>query len=509
MHITEDDREVLSHIFRRKTTQDIKALCKWLFPTISMAQNLTDRQADLIKKIAFVESKRINIRAMTRYGKTNLVAIAICIYILINENKRIRIVAPTTNHSNILKNYITDLVVNSRNQMMVELSHLIPSGKEEKLKAEASQSRLTFKNGCEYQILSVGGNTGNTIGGGEQVMGHGADLLVIDESALIKRNQYSKILRMLGDDPENSVLVELLNPWDRDTVAYDHIHNPRYDVIKIGWQEALEEGRITEEYIQEKREDLNELEFQVLFESEFPEQGEDSLFKVTDVKNSYKLEGIPLKNKYEFLQKRIQDDYETNHRERELIKEYKIVMGIDPADKGVDKSVCIWGFNRANYYEFEDYFSEDKSDSYWLSIRIYNKIIELYEEYRCIIEVKVDSMGVGAGVLSNLNEWFKSNNNIMVEGAVFGERASDYARFQNKKAENYWRCANLIKEGLIKLPQCNNLYSELLNIKWEYSSSTYKIKIIDPEKSPDFADALVIALWQNFSEYNEFYFSYL
>lgn len=502
--ITQEEREVLKKILRNRSSSDVRALARWLFPEAEIAQNLTPCQSDILRKIAFKEEKRINIRAMTRYGKTNVVALAICIYILLNEDKRIKLVAPTNNHAEVLKNYLTELILNSRDQILVNLSHLSTDQKEERLRAEVSQKRLTFKNGCEYQILSVAGQEGN------QLMGQGGDLIVVDESALINRRQYAKITRLLGDDPENAILVELLNPWDRDTPAYDHSISDRYDTIKIDYRTALAEGRVTEEFIQEQREELTHIEFTVLYESEFPDSSEDSLFKVSEVEKAFKQEGLSLQKKYEFLKRRVEDEPERSKNEREKIKEFAIVISVDPADKGLDKTVCLWGFRRRNYYEFIGHFAEEKSDTMNLTKRTYNKIAEYRATYpEAQIEVKIDRAGVGAGLLSNLMEWFKGDTQVQVIGAEFGAKAHDSTRFQNKKAENYWRTSNMIRDDLIKTPKIPQLKTQLLNMKWEYSSS-YKIKIKDPDSgSPDYADALVIGTWHEEEEHNSLIVEYL
>jgi len=484
-----ETKSIIREALKRRDEKGIMILAMWLFPYSEPAQNLTYSQAHIIKKIIFKESKRLTIRAMTRYGKTQVVAIAIAIYIIFYSNKKIKLIAPTEEQASILKNYLTDLIVNSRDRLLVELSHLTIDAKEDKLRAEASQKRLTFHNGTEYQILSVSKD-------GNRAMGHGGDLIVIDEGALISRSQYAKILRMLGDDPENSVAIELLNPWSRDSVSYDHTISEDWEDIKIDYKTAIAEGRTTEEFIEEMRKTLADIEFTVLYESEFPEQGEDSLFSLSDIERGFDWgDHITLKKRLYFTQQRATYDDEA----RRSLSEYGIYIGIDPADKGLDESVFIWGFRRGNQYEAMDYFSEEKSDTIHLSRRIYNNVHEL-REYGIPITINIDSTGVGAGVKSNLDEWFKHEDEIFIHGCNFGGRAERPDRFLNKKAENYWRLSNLLKDDNIKIPNTQKLKSQLLQIGWEYSPSTYKIRIRDPEKSPDFADALVLIIWEEHGE---------
>jgi hypothetical protein len=62
------------------------------------------------------------------------------------------------------------------------------------------------------------------------------------------------------------------------------------------------------------------------------------------------------------------------------------------------------------------------------------------------------------------------------------------------KAQGYWFLRKIFETDSISIPgSCKKLSGELSSMRFEIQSSG-KIKIIDPMKSPDFADGLMIGL---------------
>lgn len=488
--------------FKSRTIEDIKILVSWLFPTLKVAQNITDKQAYIIKRVAFSEVQRLSISAYTRYGKTQTIAIAVALYILLNENKKIKFIGPAADQAGLIRDYMTELILNSRDGILIDLADLDKRGYE-RIKKEASRNRMTFKNGCEYRIISAHGR-------GFAAMGHGGQLIVMDESAMISREAYAKITRMLGDDPENSTLVELFNPWDRDTKAFDHSINPNFERIRISWQDGVREGRTTEQFIMEQKKDITPIEFTVLYESKFPSEAEDALHTVKSIEQAEKIsygyeeELNDLLRKIEAVKKSNELEYK---RLSKKLNRYKKVIACDPADKGLDFSVIIWGIVKDNrFFELLGIYSEPKTDSMNLVGKLISKAKAFIgREIRG--EIKIDKVGIGTGAESRLREIKNEENlnNIKVIGCHYGESAMKKNIYLNKKAENNFRLKKLFDEKQIALkevvdnPDYHKLKAELLAMKWEITSSE-KRKIIDPEKSPDFNDALVYFIWKDKKE---------
>ena len=470
--------------------KDVNFLAQYHFPTNRAAQNLTPSQIDIIRKIVYCECKRINISAYTRYGKTQIVAIALCLIIIMNRDKKIKIIGPTDDQAGLLRDYMGDLVLDS--VILSGLADLERGGKD-KLNKESSRKRLTFKNGMEYRINTAHGK-------GFAAMGHGGDIVVIDESAMISRESYAKIVRMLGDDPENSILIELYNPWDRDTKAFDHSISDRFERIQIGYEVGIKEGRITQDFVDEMKEEMTSLEFEVLYNSRFPEQSEDAIFNLGRIKKAPSI-GIDFEPGVKKLLAKLEDiskftEFQVANIKKEL-SQYQVVISSDIADKGKDHSVMMWGYRMDNFYQLTGCYSEPQTENMDFAGRLINKIKEFGRIIKIL--VNIDCIGVGAGVVSRVREWVREHGykNVKVNACHFGEGAIKKERFMNKKAENYFRLKDLFSDNHVKTLDIRELTTNLVAMKWEFSSSG-KIKILDPDGySPDWADALVYFVWDD------------
>jgi hypothetical protein len=425
--------------------KDVELLCKYYF-----GFELTKGQVEIVRAIAYEEYRRLSVSAYTRYGKTRCVALGVCLYILFNINKKIAIIAPQKEQTDVLREYIADCII--RCDMLRDIVELEKTRDVFSMKKEASKERQTFKNGCEYRVFSAYGEA-------YRLMGFGANLIVKDEAALIEREASSKIGRMLGDDPENSMLVEITNPWDRDTIAYEHHTNPAWKTIQIGYVQGIEEGRITQDFIEEQRHELSPIEFTVLYESEYPEESEDALFK------------------WIWIQKARSARFEDK-----VIKTY---LGCDIAEAGVDFTVvtCVAETENKNYIvkEIKHWHKADTMET----VGEIDNIQRIHKPDK----IKVDAIGVGKGVGDRLRKLGLNTELVKV-----GESATrEPQRFSNQKAQFYWRLRTLFEEGRISIIGNNNLMRELSLMKYELTS-TGKIKIVDPrDKSPDYADSLMLA----------------
>ena len=80
--------------------QNVKFLCRVYFGI-----SLTYKQQKIVRVIAFAKHKRISISAMTRYGKTFCVSLGVCLFIMLNEDKKIALIAPQREQAQIIRNY--------------------------------------------------------------------------------------------------------------------------------------------------------------------------------------------------------------------------------------------------------------------------------------------------------------------------------------------------------------------------------------------------------------------
>lgn len=431
--------------------EDIEYLCEFLFQF-----KPTTKQQEIIQTIAYAKNKRVIINCMTRYGKSRCVSMAVLLYLLFNKNKKILLIAPTYDQTSILRNYMAEHITTCSTLFnLLEMEIIGP----DKLKKEVSKKRLTFRNNCELIILSAEGTA-------ERLMGFGGDMIIIDEGCLIHPEVYrTKISRMLGDHPD-SILIEIGNPWHKNNQYFEHWISKEFKKIHVGYQTAIQEGRVTPEFIEEQKNLLTPIEFKILYESDFPEESEDSVFT------------------YESIHAAINKWPNIHSTER--------ILGVDVADKGRDLTVITTAEKTGANYKVTSIFSEAKSEN----TAVAGRIAKMREEH-LISQVNIDCIGIGVGVVSMLQEQLRNISTVKINKCHFGQAAIDSTRFLNKKAEMYFRLKKMFEEGMISIPEHKELIKQLLSMKWEHTSNK-KIRIIDPEdKSPDFADSLVYTIWQN------------
>ena len=156
----------------------VKFLCKYLFDF-----DATPKQEDLIRRIMYAENLRLLVCAMTRWGKTVCVAIGISLFLLIQyKPKKIAFIGPQKEQADLIRTYMSELILKC--DLLLNLAEFDVVGVE-RLKKEATKTRLTFKNNCEYRIFSAHGDA-------NRLMGFGADVVVKDESCLISREANTK-----------------------------------------------------------------------------------------------------------------------------------------------------------------------------------------------------------------------------------------------------------------------------------------------------------------------------
>ncbi|HQQ75753.1 MAG TPA: hypothetical protein PLB01_00240 [Thermoanaerobaculia bacterium] len=102
--------------------------------------------------------------------------------------------------------------------------------------------------------------------------------------------------------------------------------------------------------------------------------------------------------------------------------------------------------------------------------------------------LRIDSIGLGKGVLDGAREL-----GFPAQEYRASDKPMDQERFTNRKAEDAWRVRTLLEQGLLKLPNIQELKADLRGMKYEIKPNG-KIHVVDPPKSPDLADALIIAL---------------
>lgn len=120
------------------------------------------------------------------------------------------------------------------------------------------------------------------------------------------------------------------------------------------------------------------------------------------------------------------------------------------------------------------------------------KVADLIREWKPLV-TNIDSIGVGVGVFDPLRA-----EGFNVREVNVGEKSSEETAYLNKRAELYSKLAKRFGSGEISIPDHAALASNLASIKYKYVKTKLQIESKEVarargEKSPDFADALMLA----------------
>jgi len=446
-------------------TQDVQSLCKAFFDV-----ELYPTQEEIVRDIAFQEEKNIVINAYTRYGKTFAVGIGLALYLVLNgenlDDYRIGIVGPAESDAQGLRKEMLKAGIKSGEfQEMLDTNR--GSDPEDLLKSRNKDS-LTLNDG-DIEIHNVSASSGKS-GDGSGAMGEGFDLIVMDESNRISHSFWKESGDRLREH-EDSVLVEMGNPFHKDNQFYQHSNRSDFKSFHVDEEKGIEEGRHSKSWFDSRAKEVggrNSLEYQVLYKSEFPDQVDDALIAHSWIERAKK-------NSFGF-------------------EDPEIIYGADIAGSGDDKIVVTRMEEENGKHRLTDQWSKAKSsDTGELAEWMRDTIPETSEGVDRFV---VDAVGIGAGVHSKLKE-------LGFEPSKFkaGEKPNgEEDRFQNKKARNFFKLRDTLQENDLEIcdnfahGRGNSLVHELTHIRTERRARD-KIKIVDPDSgSPDFADSLMLAV---------------
>ena len=370
------------------------------------------------------ELKRIHIMAHTRYGKS--ISIAAATAVRASSKKEVwSIVAGDKDKAQIIMDYVIQFSINDP----ILKSNLMDDRvvKIEKMTQRKKRDHLTYVLGGEIRAFGAG-KDGNT------VMGQGSPNVIEDESALINDNTQSKIFRMLGDHTDN-FYMKIGNPFANNHFKRAYLDNS-YCHINIDYEQGLAEGRITESYLNEVRQNPN---FNVLYENIFPDE------EMID-KDGF----LPL--------------YTDNLISKAMVEEGSVKPwgaardGCDPADSGRNESVIArrW-MNLAKII-----YKSVNVDNIQFATEIATRSQDSSESL-------VDKIGVGVGTFNLLSTQGATkhkttgiNAGMPVPKVVPKDEAD---QFENVRAYMFWKLKVWLEEGN-KIVYDELLKKQLLAIKY-------------------------------------------
>lgn len=395
--------------------------------------------------------KRVEIIASTQYGKSLAVAAGIVIRASSFPEKW-AIVAGTTEKARIIMEHIIMLALNT----VTIRQELDPETPLERLRMKRSAERIVFRLKGEVRVYSAEAKLVQETS--KSLMGFGSQNVIEDEAALVGDVLQATVMRMLGGYKDN-FLVKIGNPFNRGHFHRTWVSGTYYRIF-IDYQRALDEGRYTEEFINEM---AAEALFDILYGCKFPQEG------TIDAKG-----WLSLLTMSEIERAIVEEDY--------IMPDFR--LGGDVAGGGRNYSTLVLrGYNLAKLI----YKATEPDTMAFAGVVMKNKT-DLQVRGN---DIFIDSTGIGRGAYDRVKESY--SDAVGVEG---GQAANEPTKFSNIRAEMYWRAREWVLSGgkLFK----NVDWTQLADIRYKVDSSG-RIKLMSKEEmlregidSPDVADAFAM-----------------
>lgn len=189
-------------------------------------------------------SKRIVACMGRQTGKTTTIAVKAIIYADTNPNTTVLITSPSMRQSMIMFDRITMLIYSTpylRNKI-----------------TRATRTIIQLDNSSRIIALPCSENF---------LRGYTADMAICDESAFMPETVITKVIfPMLSTTSGTAILLS--TPWDRNHFFYKAFVNPAYSVHRVKSSEC---PLITQEFLEEMRQNMTEEAYRQEYEAEFVE----------------------------------------------------------------------------------------------------------------------------------------------------------------------------------------------------------------------------------------------
>ena len=324
--------------------------------------------------------------------------------------------------------------------------------------------------------------------------------VIVDEAGGVDNSTFEAFEGILTS--ENSFVLYIGNPIESQGPFYDaflpksgfyQMTLSCYDCPNVKHNRIIYPKLVSPTWVNEKEKKWgkNSALFRSRVLGEFPEESTEFL--------------IPLK----YLQQAL---------DRDLPKDEIYSFGIDVARKGIDRTVISVRYKSGLFEILEQTSKEKTTETLGRIKNTYNTMVKKEEEKpivstsiyakeqkeesnekKVVPNINVDDIGVGGGVVDDLEDEGYSVNGVNVSEPPDDMEDEDAKKtFLNKRAQYYWKLKDLFIAGLISIDD-EELMFELSKIKTDFLKSG-KIKVADKDeirtdigRSPDLADSMMLA----------------
>lgn len=347
----------------------------------------------------------------------------------------------------------------------------------ERLRQEENKERIMLNNGGGIFVVST--DEKNSRKSIESAMGQGAEITIMDEACLISDNTEATIFRMIAGKGPDACYIKIGNPFYSSPPNGHFLRTwlqvNVYHRIFVDYKRALQEGRVTAEFIDEAK---SKPLFDILFECLFPDLS-------TMDKDGFRILVLPEQIKFGATPEIIKAAMDKERAENGGTLKVYPKLGCDIGGGG-DLNVrtirwrrmaAVTGTNRSN--DTMTNVSEIEKDM---------------ETYGILAEdVNIDDIGIGRGVSDRMKEKGHNVNAVNVgESAVNAPDA-----FANLKAELCWEARKWIMDEDSRFDRRD----EWVQLTWlKYKTLSDRKVQMEPKsklkertnKSPDFAESFYL-----------------
>lgn len=426
---------------------------------------------------------RIQFDCYTQYGKSDVVSMAVLLRATTFPEKWI-ILGATKDKAGIIMGKVIKHIF--ENDYTLGKFQIDEDESLDFIRRNRSKDNLTFKVDSEGmgQIITLSADARRkSQDAGDILIGHGGRNLVIDDAALIPDKIYAKAIRMLGGHKQNFML-KITNSFGRNH-AYRSRHDRLFKKFVIDYRQGLAEGRLTQEFIDEVKRNMDPIMFGILYECIYPpsdmveDGGWMSLLTPEQVMEA---EGRALQS--------------VGHKK----------LGVDVAE----------GTNMNAFVVRTDNVAQVKETTVEKDLmKTAERIIGMINEERIMPEsVWIDAVAIGAGVYARVKQMGLEVNSFK-GGSSPTERSEadkkmDPIEFYNLRAECFWKLRTWVMQGGALIPHKD--WMQLSIIKYRVTSDK-KIQIMTKEEmrargdlqasqSTDIPDALSMTFVQRVVKFN-------
>ncbi len=420
-----------------------------LFVTEVLGATPYDYQAEFLNALANGERK-MSVRSGHGTGKSTTASWAMLWFVLLRFPNKVVVTAPTSGQLfdalfAEMKRWINELPPNLKDMVTVKSDRV-------ELTAAASEAFISARTSRAETPEALAGVHSEHV------------LLVIDEASGVPEKVFEAAAGSMSGHSATTVLLS--NPTRSSGTFYESQTRLANSWWTRRWS-CVDSPLVSDEFVDEMRarygEESNAFRIRVL--GEFPLADDDTIVP-------YHLAEAAMK------------------RDIEVAPNTRAVWAIDPARFGTDRTAFCKREGSV--------ITEIKS---WRGLDLMQTVGRVMAEYDALppsqqpSEILVDSIGIGSGVVDRMHEL-----GAPVRGVNVAEAPSMKETYNNLRTELWFKCKAWLEDRSCKLPNDDELLSDLTGIRYAFTSSG-KMAAESKDamrkrglRSPDLADAVCLTM---------------